>query len=294
MIATWEHLGSFYPSLDAAECIFQTASAARDEFLVTQMPLVHRIARSLYKKLPKSVDIDDLISAGTIGLIEALSRFDPERNVDFGAYARIRIRGAMVDSLRAMDWRPRHLRDKAQLVQKSSRALTARLGRIPDTEEISEEAGIPLDELHKLADDLNRLDIDTLNVACSESVDIERIECVPCGQEFNPLEQCMNSEMRDLLDASIAQLSERERQVIVLHYFKEITLEEIAFSLGLSASRITQIRMAAIKQLRTKLQSSPGLRAYIGARRGAETIRWPAWANHRSRTAAQVQSQAAA
>lgn len=246
----------------------QSPHTVREEALLRQMPFVCRMARHMRKRLPSWVEVDDLVSAGTVGLMEALAKFDPERNVDFEMYARSRIRGAMLDSLRALDWGPRPLRRMGRTVDEAVCALTARLRREPDDSEIAAEIGIGLDEYHKLKAELHGLDIETLHAERNPGSGEEAIESVPSGPEGDSLLQCMQGEQRERLAAIIDSLPDRERLVITLYYYEEMSLREIALTLGVGQSRASQIHASAVAHLRAMLDGSARPRSCKGRRRG--------------------------
>ena len=221
--------------------------------LLQHMSMVRLVARGIYKRLPQSLDIEDLFSAGMLGLMEAAAKFDPSKNIGFSSYAQFRVRGAILDSLRNLDWAPRSLRQKGRAIQEAIRVLSARLGCAPSEDEIAAELGISLNTYQKLLGELKGLEIGTLHRETDDdSVDDEPVD-VPSRPEDDPLFGCLRREMERRLTAAIEDLPERERLVITLHYYEELSRGEISLALGLSEARIHQIRTSAVLHLRAAL-----------------------------------------
>jgi RNA polymerase sigma factor for flagellar operon FliA len=221
--------------------------------MMEQMGTVRWIARRIHERLPQHVDLDDLISAGTLGLLDACSKFDPAKNVQFRSYAQFRIRGAILDSLRTLDWSPRELRRKGRAVEDAVRKLTSQFGRAPSEPEIAHAMGIPLGDYQQLLGELKGLEIGTLHVERSEDSGEEELAYIPNPVEDDPLFRCLNSEMKERLAQAIDQLPERERLVITLYYYEEMTMKEIGMVLGVVESRVSQIHSSAVVHLRARL-----------------------------------------
>jgi RNA polymerase sigma factor FliA len=239
----------------------------REEALLRQMPFVNRLARHMRRRLPASIELNDLVSAGTIGLMEAMAKFDPERNVDFDRYAKSRIRGAMVDSLRALDWSPRPLRRMGRTVEETVQALTARLRRTPDEFEIAAEMGLNIEDYHKLTADLHGLGVETLNKERHEGSGEDEIELLPAATGHDSLQSYLKGELTTQLTSAIELLPERERLVVTLFYFEEMNLREIAMTIGVCQSRASQIHATAVSRLRAVLEGLPDRRTCKGRRR---------------------------
>jgi RNA polymerase sigma factor FliA len=221
--------------------------------LLQHMSMVRLVARSIYKRLPQNVDIEDLFSAGLLGLMEAAVKFDPSKNIAFASYAQFRVRGAILDSLRNLDWAPRSMRRKGRAIQEAIRVLNARLGRAPSEDEIAAQLSISLDAYQKLLGELKGLEIGTLHQEHDDgSVDDEPVD-VPSRPQDDPLFRCLRGEIEKRLTAAIEDLPERERLVITLYYYEELTRGEISRSMGLSEVRIHQIRTSAVLHLRAAL-----------------------------------------
>ncbi len=227
----------------------------RERIMLEHMPAVRWIARRIHERLPQHVDMEDLVSAGTVGLLDAFRKFDPGKKVQFRSYAQFRIRGAILDSLRTLDWSPRDLRRKGRAVEEAIRQLTARSGRAPSEPEVARELGLELDAYQQLLGELKGLEIGTLHLERSEDSGEEELAYVPnAAEDDDPLFRCLRGEMRERLAAAIEQLPERERLVVTLYYYEEMTMKEIGLALGVVESRVSQIHSSAVAHLRVHLQ----------------------------------------
>lgn len=226
----------------------------RDALVMEHLPTVRFIARRISKHLPQHVEMEDLVSAGLVGLLDAASRFDSSKQVQFKSYAQFRIRGAIVDSLRTLDWSPRELRRQGRELQEAIRSLSIKLGRTPTEVEVSEEMGLSLAVLHQLTGELKNLTVSSLDADLDEGEGDPEVSSVPAGSGYDPLLRCIAGENRERLAAAIDLLPERERLVLTLSYFEEMTLKEIGATLGVVESRVSQLRSAAITRLRSHLR----------------------------------------
>lgn len=229
------------------------AAADRDLMLMEHLPTVRYLARRIHERLPQHVELDDLISAGVVGLIDAFSKFDHRKKVQFKSYAQFRIRGAILDSLRTLDWSPRELRRKGRAVEEAIRSVTQRVGRAPTEQEISGEMGLGLNEYQQLLGDLKGLEIGSLHIERSEDSGDEELAYVPGPAEDDPLFRCLKGEMKQRLADAIDELPEKERMVLTLYYYEELTMKEIGLTLGVVESRISQIHSSAVVRLRATL-----------------------------------------
>jgi len=228
--------------------------AERERILMDELPQVRYIARRIHERLPRHVPFEDLVHAGVLGLIDALGKFDQSKHVQFSSYAKFRIRGAILDSLRELDWSPRELRRKGREVEAAYAQLSARLGRTPGENDLAREMGIPLEELQALLAELDSLEISSLRVESPHSGKEEDLaESVPSRPEDTPFSQCLRSETKALLAAAIAELPEKEQRVLSLYYFEELTMKEVGAVLGIGESRVSQIHSLAMVRLRTRL-----------------------------------------
>jgi RNA polymerase sigma factor for flagellar operon FliA len=229
-------------------------SGEEERVLMEHLPIVRFLARRIHERLPHHVDIEDLVSAGVVGLLDAFQKFDPGKKVQFRSYAQFRIRGAILDSLRMLDWSPRELRRKGRAADLAARTLTARLGRAPGEAEVAAEMGLSLEEYQQLLGDLKGLEIGTLHAERNEDSGDEEIAYVPGRPEEDPLFRCLRGEMEDRLAEAIDNLPDRERLVMTLYYFEELTMREIGLALGVVESRVSQMHASAVGHLRAALK----------------------------------------
>jgi RNA polymerase sigma factor for flagellar operon FliA len=230
----------------------------QERVLLEHLPIVRFLARRIHERLPQHVDIEDLVSAGVVGLMDAFAKFDPAKKVQFRSYAQFRIRGAILDSLRTLDWSPRELRRKGRAVEEAIRALTARLGRAPGENEIAAEMEMSLDEYQQLLGDLKGLEIGTLHVERNENSGEDELAYVPGKPEDDPLFHCLRGELEERLADAIAHLPDRERLVMTLYYYEEMTMREIGLALGVVESRVSQVHASAVVHLRAALRDLAG------------------------------------
>ena len=235
----------------------QSASAKRESQLMDYLPLVKYIAGRIAIGLPKSVELDDLINAGVVGLIEAYNNFDSSKGVKFESYASMRIRGAILDELRSIDWAPRSTRAKSREIERAISGLENRLGRSPNEEEIAENLDISLGELFKLLDDVSSttlLSLDELTYGSDDDKPVPLVDTLRSPDRSDALTDLEREEMRNLLVDAIGLLSDQERLVIALYYYEELTLKEIGEVMDLSESRVSQIHTKSVLSLRAKLR----------------------------------------
>ena len=245
-----------YPPAASSESAFIDRSRMTPEeerVLVEHLPIVRFLARRIHERLPQHVDIEDLFSAGVVGLMDAFAKFDPAKKVQFRSYAQFRIRGAILDSLRTLDWSPRELRRKGRAIEETIRTLTVRLGRAPSEVEISTAMSITLESYQQLLGELKGLEIGTLHMERNEDSGEEELAYIPGRPEEDPLFRCLRGEMEERLTEAIQSLPERERLVMTLYYYEEMTMREIGMALGVVESRVSQIHASAVLHLRTAL-----------------------------------------
>src|SRR5580692_6328418 len=233
-------------------------TAEQERVMVEHLPIVRFIARRIHERLPQHVPIEDLYSAGVIGLLDAFGRFDPSKKVQFRTYAQFRIRGAILDSLRTLDWSPRELRRKGRAVEEAIRSVTQRLGRAPAEQEIAAEMELGLNEYQQLLGELKGLEIGSLHVERSEDSGDEELAYIPGSPEDDPLFRCLKGEMKQRLADAIDELPEKERMVLTLYYYEELTMKEIGLTLGVVESRVSQIHSSAVLRLRSALANLRG------------------------------------
>lgn len=230
--------------------------AERNRLLLDLLPQVRYIARRIHDRLPAHVSFEDVYHTGVLGLLDALKKFDPRKKVRIQSYMKFRIRGAILDGLRELDWSPRELRKKARQIELAEHGLRCRLGRNPVESEISAEMGVSLLQLQHLVGELRGLDLSSLQdiVATSEEGAGQELGgrlAGPC--EEDPYLQCVKTEGKDRLARAIERLPEKERQVLALYYFEELTMKEIGGLLSVGESRVSQIHTLAMVRLRSLL-----------------------------------------
>lgn len=225
----------------------------RNRLVLEQLPQVQCIARQIHARLPHHIQLEDLVNTGVLGLIEALSKFNPERNVQLQSYARYRIQGAILDSLREQDWGPRLLRQRKRQLDAAREDLRTRLGRSPSQAELAAELGISDSQFQQLLCDLQGLDITSLQEpAFSDGLSVG--DRMADQAEGNPFNLCQQSEMNGLLEQAMSHLPARKRQVLQLYYFKGLTMKETGTRMGVCESRISQIHSSALASLKAKMK----------------------------------------
>jgi len=240
---------------DASQAIAELDEAQRDRLLLDHLPQVHYIARRIHDRLPPQVLLEDLVHAGILGLMDAVRKFDPRKNVQLKHYAEFRIRGAILDSLRQVDWSPRTLRRQGRRLEQAISDCKARLGRDPTEPEIAGEMSMSLGDLQQLMGDLRGLDIGSLQEDSNEpGTGEEALQYRPGSEEEDPFHQTLRSEMTGLLARAIGELPEREREVLALYHYEELTMKEVGAALGIGESRVSQIHTAALVRLRVRLR----------------------------------------
>jgi RNA polymerase sigma factor FliA len=241
----------------------------RERILLEQLPQVRYLARRIHERLPRHVPLDDLVHAGVIGLIDALSKFDRSKHVQFSSYAKFRIRGAILDSLREMDWGPRELRRKARRIEEAHRKLSMALSRAPSENEMAAELGFELKEFQQLLGELDGLEVGSLRVESPwDGKEEDLCDYLPNAPEDTPFFRCLRTEMKELLARVIAELPQKEQQVLSLYYFEELTMKEVGAVLGIGESRVSQVHSLAVVRLRARLEqlmSAGGGRARAAA-----------------------------
>jgi RNA polymerase sigma factor for flagellar operon FliA len=244
----------------------------RNEMVMRELPQVYYIAARIRDRLPKNVEIEDLVQAGVIGLIDACRNYSSAKDAEFSTFAKYRIRGAILDSLRMLDWGSRLLRKKGREIASCIAKLEAKLGRQPLEEEIVAEMQISFDELHSTLTQLDGLYLVGQRSSPSsdrpESYDF--IESAPSTGEDNPFELCLKGEKKERIAEAISKMSEREQLILSLYYKEELTMKEISQVVGIAVSRVSQIHAAAMVKLRVSLRHlHEGAMAPVGRSRPA-------------------------
>ena len=232
----------------------------RQKLMEEQLPQVRYIARRIHDRLPAHVLLDDLVNAGIIGLFDAVDKFDPGKHVQFKSYAKFRITGAILDSLRELDWSPRDLRKKARRLEEVEHDCRAQLGRAPTESELAAGMRMKLGEFQNFLNELRGLDLSSLQAGPADGDDAAWAETEVSDPGPNPFELCSQSETKQKLVWALGELPVREREVLALYYHEELTMKEIGAVLGIGESRVSQVHSAALVRLRaqvTQLVLSP-------------------------------------
>ncbi len=230
---------------------------AKDKLLAEYAPLVKYTAQRVALNLPKSVELGDLIGSGVFGLIKAVETFDPALGFKFETFASHKIRGAILDELRNMDWVPRSVRQKSRQVQNTYARLEQELGRVPYDDEVASDLGISLKEFEDLLSEVAPTTIVSLEERLpdrgSESKSLSVIDTVEDINGSNPLKELGYAEVKRILKETISDLPEKEKLVVALYHYEELTLKEIGQVLGITESRVSQIHSKAMLKLRSRL-----------------------------------------
>lgn len=229
----------------------------REQLILHYSPLVKYVAGRVSVGLPSNVEQADFVSSGVFGLIDAIEKFDPDRSIKFETYAISRIRGAMIDELRALDWIPRSVRQKARAVERAYATLEARFHRTPTEAEVAAEMDIGVDELHGIFSQLSLANVvaleELLHVGTESGDRLSLVDTLEDRAADNPVEVAEDRELRRLLARAVNTLPEREKTVVTLYYYEGLTLAEIGHVLGVTESRVSQIHTKSVLQLRAKL-----------------------------------------
>ena len=236
----------------------------KEEFIVEYLPLVRGIAQRIYSRLPAHLDLEDLVSAGILGLLDAMDKFDPKRKTRFRTYAEFRIRGAILDELRAQDWFPRSVREKINRLERTVQGLEKSLGREPSLEEIAQELGLELEQASYLLSRYGNMNLvsleEVLNLDLVKEKEIE--DWLSSPKSANPFEALLGKELRALILKELENLPEQERQVLGWYYLENLSLKEIAEIMGVTESRVSQIhtqaRLRLKKRINSQIASAPG------------------------------------
>lgn len=230
--------------------------AIRDAFIRQYAPLVKYVAGKVAASMPNSVEFDDLVGFGVFGLLDAIDKFDPEKNVKFKTYAVTRIRGAIFDELRSIDWVPRSVRQKTKEIEEAVVGLEAKLGRPASDQEIASSLGMSEDELLKTMLKISGTSVLSLNDVWYSGDDADKIsigESIESPSSLNPDASVEREEIKRVIVHAINELPEKEKKVLVLYYYEDLTLKEIGQVLEVTESRVSQLHTKAILRLRAKL-----------------------------------------
>lgn len=230
-------------------------SDLREQLILEHLPQVRLIARRIHDRLPESVSLDDLVSTGIVGLISAIDRFDARHNVKLKTYAEYKIRGAILDSLRGLDWAPRQQRKRAKMIEAAISAAEQQLHRAPTEEEVAAQLGVKLEEYHDWLVEVRGLNVGSLESAPpDEDNNRDLLRFISGDEDEWPNKQFERVELQRLLARCIAQMPDIEKTVLSLYYYEEMTLREISKIVKLHESRISQLKSQAILRLRAAMQ----------------------------------------
>ena len=230
-------------------------SVQKDKLILEYAPLIKFIAQKIAVRLPPNIEIDDLISSGVIGLMDAIEKYDPTRDNTFKTYAEFRIRGAILDELRAQDWVPRSVRDKAKLLDRTTIKLETQLGRSPEDTEVAQALDMNLEEFHDLVNQVRPVSLLSIDdQATFSNVDKKSIiNLLESCKLSNPLNQLNLKTVKEVVTKAIVDLPEKQRLVLSLYYYEDLNLKEIGRILRVTESRVSQLHAQAISRLRGKL-----------------------------------------
>jgi RNA polymerase sigma factor for flagellar operon FliA len=225
----------------------------REQIIKDYVPLVKFVAHRIASRLPSHVELDDLINSGILGLMDAIEKFEPARNIKFKTYAELRIKGAILDGLRDLDWVPRSLRRKKKDIEGAYHFLEQQKGRAATDEEVAVHLGMPLEELHKNLDDLKGVTLGTFVEVGEDGEGESLISFVPDPDAEDPHQTFQASEIKEILRDAMEVLPKKEKFVVQLYYFDELTMKEIGTLLNITESRVSQLHTKAMLRLRGKL-----------------------------------------
>src|SRR5882757_5293181 len=225
----------------------------RNMLMENYLHLVRYNAERIHVKLPDEVELDDLMSAGIFGLMDAINAFDISRGVKFETYCAPRIRGAILDELRSMDWVPRLVRSRAHKLESATKQLEVTMGRLPTQKELAEHMGVPMSELEKIVKDANAVGLVSLSRKYYETdsnKDVREIDVLEDKRGADPVREIQRKDLKELITRG---LSRAERLIIILYYFEEMTMKEIGSTLDLSESRVSQMHSSILARLKAQM-----------------------------------------
>lgn len=228
----------------------------RDQLIMDYAPLIRFVAQRIAARLPSNIDIDDLISAGVIGLMDAIEKYDPSRDNKFKTYAEFRIRGAILDELRSQDWVPRSVRDKAKKIEKTYAELEQKFGRAVSDQELSNALGVDLEEYYEMVAKVKAVTLLSIDELSGPNQQDRKslLECLENVGSKNPFAQLKSKGVRDLLVKNIEDLPEKQKLVLSLYYYEDLNLKEIGKILEVTESRVSQLHTQAVEKLRSRLK----------------------------------------
>lgn len=233
----------------------ESVTAKRDSIVLEHLSLVKAIAIRVHENLPVHVDLDDLVHAGVLGLFDAATKFNSDKNVAFSSYAKHRIKGAILDSLRQLDWASRDLRRRHKQLEAVTRELSMELSRTPTEAEIANRLGVEIDRWRQMMIEMRNVGLVSASARTSENEDLPAPD-FPSNPDTHPDNMCAHEEMRSVLTTAMKSLPERYKKVVVLYYTNEMTMKEIGGLLGINESRVSQIHKSALEKMQVVLHSN--------------------------------------
>ncbi len=230
----------------------------REEVIKQYSPMIKYVANRIAMRLPPHIEMDDLVSVGVLGLIDAITKYDPTRGAKFKTYAEFRVRGAILDELRSMDWVPRSVRQKASNIDSVVQKLQSKLGRPPEDEEVAGEMGISLDQFFDTLNETKSmpvLSLEGLGIAKETGEQQSLLDCLAGKGDTDPQTQIRLNELKEIIAQAIDTLPEQARLMISLYYYEELTMKEIGAVLDVTESRVSQIHSKAVFKLCTELKA---------------------------------------
>ncbi len=243
---------------DAKATYDQIPPSLKEQIVLEHTPLIRYIVNRIAVRLPSHIDLDDLHNTGVIGLMDAIEKYDPEKNCKFKTYAEFRIKGAILDQLRSLDWVPRSVRQKSRRLERAFGEVEQRLGRSASEDEVADSLGLQIEKFHELMNQVRGISLVNLEEIRGTNSDGDRTgtfaDIVEDVNSENPFASLKLSEMKQLIAGTIATLPEKERLVISLYYYEDLNMKEIGGILGITESRVCQIHTKAALRLRGKLK----------------------------------------
>jgi RNA polymerase sigma factor for flagellar operon FliA len=228
--------------------------ATKNRLIENYLPIVRYVAERLMTKLPQSVEVEDLTSAGIFGLMDAVEKFEPARNIKFETYCTNRIRGAILDELRNLDWVPRLVRAQAHRLERSQHALEARLGRSPTDHELARNMGVSASELHEIRRETSTAQAVSMHKRWTDTDDETGLQTVEIVEDRRDVDPSSDVQKKELVELITRGLSRKERLILLLYYYEELTMKEIGATLDLSESRVCQIHTKIVQRLKGELK----------------------------------------
>jgi len=233
-------------------------ASAREKIVLEHTPLIRYIVNRIAVRLPSHIDLDDLHNTGVIGLMDAIEKYDPEKNCKFKTYAEFRIKGAILDQLRSLDWVPRSVRQKSRKLERAYTEVEQRLGRAASDDEVADSLGLQIEKFHELMNQVRGTSLVNLEEIRGTNSDGDQAgtfaDIVPDVNSENPFSSVKTIEMKEVIAETIASLPEKERLVISLYYYEDLNMKQIGGILGITESRVCQIHTKSVQRLKLKLK----------------------------------------